>query len=397
MPNLPYRPPSNSARWREIVLLRRRLVSLKAQTRLLRHELARKYNPDQPRIPAGNADGGQWTSGGGGGDAALTGTDWIGDLGNALSSALNFGDVVADTSDEESWAFFQEATRPDGSLAERAIVNRDGSTIHSEFAAPDKPSDWDERHTVAVPEGGKTTFETTDRTQTIRDGGPDGEVVSRSTWTERGPEREATVQEARNPSRPGSPPLAETTINSALTLFSWLSARNKLDGLQAVAGFNAGDYAPSADAIDLSFVGQLREDEVDRACPRFQEVRSRTDAAVDAVGPRSGYPNPRDYGTAVHSNLKWQVENLGDPNFRAERSFLKSYYEGPRGEIPYGSPNSLRIHVYEKRDNGIVCVYDIKTGKSGLSPGRAAEIAGTVYKRFLGVRRIIVTEVRPRR
>ena len=59
MPNLPYRPSSDSARWREIVLLRRRLVSLKAQTRLLRHELARKYNPDQPRVPAGNADGGQ--------------------------------------------------------------------------------------------------------------------------------------------------------------------------------------------------------------------------------------------------------------------------------------------------------------------------------------------------
>jgi hypothetical protein len=28
--------------------------------------LARKYNPGQPRVPAGNTDGGQWTSGGGG-------------------------------------------------------------------------------------------------------------------------------------------------------------------------------------------------------------------------------------------------------------------------------------------------------------------------------------------
>lgn len=397
MPNLPQHSAHASARWREIVLLRRRLVSLKAQTRLLRHELARKYNPDQPRVPAGNADGGQWTSGGGGGDPTLIGTDFLGDLASAFSAALNFGDVVADTGGEESWAFFQDATRPDGSLAERAVVNRDGSAIHSEFAEPDRPSDWDERHTVTLPEGGKTTFETSGRTQTIRDGGPDGEVVSRSTWTERGPEREVTVQEARTPSRPSGAPLAETTITSALTLFNWLSARNKLDGLQAVASFNAGDYSPSADAIDLSFVGQLREDEVDRACPRFQEVRSRTDAAVDAVGPRSNFPSPREYGTAVHTNLKWQVENLSDPSFRAERSYLKSYYEGPREEIPYGSPNSLRIDVYEKRDNGIVCVYDIKTGKSGLSPGRAAEIARTVYRHFLGVRRIIVTEVRPRR
>src|SRR5207249_806609 len=27
---------------------------------------ARKYSPDQPRVPAGNSDGGQWTSGSGG-------------------------------------------------------------------------------------------------------------------------------------------------------------------------------------------------------------------------------------------------------------------------------------------------------------------------------------------
>jgi hypothetical protein len=58
MPNQPHRSSCDSARWREIVLLRRRLVSLKAQTRLLRHELARKYNPDQPRVPAGNTGGG---------------------------------------------------------------------------------------------------------------------------------------------------------------------------------------------------------------------------------------------------------------------------------------------------------------------------------------------------
>jgi hypothetical protein len=30
--------------------------------------LLQKYNPDQPRVPAGNRGGGQWTSGGGGVD-----------------------------------------------------------------------------------------------------------------------------------------------------------------------------------------------------------------------------------------------------------------------------------------------------------------------------------------
>jgi hypothetical protein len=30
------------------------------------YQYERKYSPDQPRVPAGNPDGGEWTSGGGG-------------------------------------------------------------------------------------------------------------------------------------------------------------------------------------------------------------------------------------------------------------------------------------------------------------------------------------------
>jgi hypothetical protein len=33
--------------------------------------LQRKFSPDQPRVPAGNPDGGQWTDGGGGIDTAF--------------------------------------------------------------------------------------------------------------------------------------------------------------------------------------------------------------------------------------------------------------------------------------------------------------------------------------
>ena len=43
--------------------LRWMLKDLKVELMLAR--LRRKYSPDQPRVPAGNRDGGQWTSGGG--------------------------------------------------------------------------------------------------------------------------------------------------------------------------------------------------------------------------------------------------------------------------------------------------------------------------------------------
>jgi hypothetical protein len=43
-------------------LIQLRIVELKAEYDALR----RKYSPSQPRVPAGNSDGGQWTNGGGG-------------------------------------------------------------------------------------------------------------------------------------------------------------------------------------------------------------------------------------------------------------------------------------------------------------------------------------------
>jgi hypothetical protein len=39
------------------------LAALRMQRALV--ILARKYNPDQPRVPAGSSDGGRWTDAGG--------------------------------------------------------------------------------------------------------------------------------------------------------------------------------------------------------------------------------------------------------------------------------------------------------------------------------------------
>jgi hypothetical protein len=47
------------------LLHRLRLIDIEAQHRLVQHRS--HYDPNQPRVPAGNPDGGQWTSVGGGG------------------------------------------------------------------------------------------------------------------------------------------------------------------------------------------------------------------------------------------------------------------------------------------------------------------------------------------
>jgi hypothetical protein len=50
---------------REVLRLRHDFAQLKLEYELRRFH--QKYSPDQPRVPAGNPDGGQWTSGGGSG------------------------------------------------------------------------------------------------------------------------------------------------------------------------------------------------------------------------------------------------------------------------------------------------------------------------------------------
>jgi len=121
-------------------------------------------------------------------------------------------------------------------------------------------------------------------------------------------------------------------------------------------------------------------------------VQERVDYAADVV-TREGntWWSATQHGTAVHENLKAQIKGLDDPNFVAETSYLKSVDAG------YGTRGSVRIEVLENVGNGIVCVYDIKTGRAGLSAARSAEIASEVHSRFELTQRIIVIETRPRK
>ena len=61
-----------------------RLRWLAAATRfelaLLRHDRALKYSPDQPRVPRGNPDGGQWTDGSGGNPVGSSRVRLAGDI-----------------------------------------------------------------------------------------------------------------------------------------------------------------------------------------------------------------------------------------------------------------------------------------------------------------------------
>ncbi len=342
------------------------LAYLRLRAAVLRLHL--KFNPNQPRD-----DHGRWTrpTGGGGGGGLL-----VGDPG---------GDTfVTDETGEESWASVASSYDGEGALSEQVISNRDGSEIQSEVNPPDSAG-WNERHTVTTPDGTRTVFERSGDTQTIRDGAT-GEALSAATWTRDGALPEATVQPVLAQGY-----AAEKTVEAAAYLFVWMSGQNSADQT-AVFSFNAREYEPGGTPDKAAiWVGQLSRDETDAACPRHAEVQERTDYAAD-VTTREGntWWSATRYGTAVHENLKEQIRGLGDPNFLAETSYIKSRDAG------YGERGSVRIDVLENVENGTVCVYDIKTGKSGLSVARSAEIASEVHSRFKLTQRIIVIETRPR-
>jgi hypothetical protein len=143
-------------------------------------DLGHHYDPNQPRVPAGHSDGGRWTRGGGG-------------MGRSTPQTAPNRTVTHDQTGEEAWKTVITNRRPDGSIAEQLVINRDGSAIHSQYAAPGTIG-WDERHTVITPDKQIVTFENSGLTQTVLDGR--GRPLSQTALTKNGPEPQAFVQPA---------------------------------------------------------------------------------------------------------------------------------------------------------------------------------------------------------
>lgn len=373
-----------SARGSELRTLRLRLLRLRRELRLIRREQRDfKYNPNQPRVPAGSSGGGQWTSGTGGG----------GGLAAGIPGLPGFGAAEGAAGGEAGWSSLGEGWNEDGTVFEQVVTDGNGTTIQSEYAAS-RAAGFDERQTVTSPDGRRTSFETTDNVQSIRHGGPDGELVARTIWTASGPEPDATIQPAY------SSQALSTIIGGGAALFNWQSPFNGSDDQHAVMGFNARDYRPgtsTSGALDLSFAGRITQEEAELACRRLPDVQMLADRAANAAGSPDLYPSRAVYGTDVHTRFAQFVKDLHDANFQAERSYLKERVEGVNSEeVPYGYPRSIRVDAYEYRQGGTLCVYDLKTGRADLSDRRAEILANAIRMGFGSIQRIIVIQVRPK-
>jgi hypothetical protein len=335
------------------------------------------YDPNQPRVPAGHSDGGQWTRTPGSG---------------APASARR--EAVVDRTKQETWGSYVNTYRSDGTLAERRVFNRDGSRIVSEFDVPGSPGDWEERHTVVLADGSKVTFQNSGDLQAIYDG--DGRLISATVWTEDGPQSLPVGQLAYAGVGVAArllPEVARAVTAAGLALFAWLLGRKDRDGT-AVFAFKAAKYEKSGPEgqAELRWVGYVKRDELKDVCKKLPYVQRYTDEAVEEVRKDEKYKGPASFGSRVHKVIADKVDEAGDPNFRAEVSAIKS-----RLEAKYGEKDSVRIDAYENhREISTVCVYDPKTGKRGLSLPRMTELAEAAFSLFKYVpQHFIVIEVRP--
>ncbi|MFG1461255.1 hypothetical protein V5F77_00015 [Xanthobacter sp. DSM 24535] len=361
------------------------LASLKFEVQLLRYGLALKagFSPAQPRVPAGNSDGGQWTDAGGSGGLAREPR------------------TVTRVSCSGEHARVDRSTyRADGSLAEQSVAQADGTLIVSRYAAPGDSPQWTDVHRVVLPDGTAGVFLNRGTTQEIYDG--DDRLLGQTVWTETGPQPQAIIQPAYV--APVVRAAAATTIELAAALYTWLSSRAALTGEQPVVAFTTREYAPGESPQMMpSYVGALTKEEVEKACRRLSDVQKYADDISSSLN-RSNFSTTASYGTAVHWALSDRIKAENNPNFGTEVSFLKTVEEvGARpirsqeDVIKYGKRGSIRIDVLEHASDQVTCVYDIKAGKRGLSASRSAEISRAVFARYPDTRTIIVTEIRPKK
>jgi hypothetical protein len=197
----------------------------------------------------------------------------------------------------------------------------------------------------------------------------------------------------------------QKALEAGIALFTWLSARNSRRQ-HAIIEFKAHEFQYAHDdapgsQFELRAVRLLTKEEVGEVCKQLETVQGLTDKAVSSTLLERSKMSPTQYGTAIHTHVSRAI-GKNDLNFKAEESLLKLQEEMKENGVvksakntEYGTKNSIRIDVFEKRDEQTVCVYDIKTGRSGLSPARRAAILAHVHGTYPSVTHIVIAEVRP--
>lgn len=321
--------------------LRIRLATLEARA---------NFNPGQPRVPAGNADGGRWTDSGG------------------------------------SWRLLRRERIAGGEKTTHAGPG--GVRIASERLTGSASGRIASRHFVQAPGGVSLVVENDrDGTQRIIDG--EGNLISASRWGRNGPEPLAIAEPAYFDDRPKTPKTGPGPRGGLLLLFDLFMNLGREDRIPAIGGkirdYRRGEGSSSA---PLTYVGELEKHEVEAICRRYPEVQAKLTEVAARLRPAND-KNPMHFGNLVHWEVANYINDLADRNFRAEVTDVG----GRPGQTRYRG--STFLDVYEVVSNELICVYDHKTGNAGLSPARWNRIRETAARMNPDAVRILIIELLP--
>jgi hypothetical protein len=306
-------------------------------------------------------------------------------------------------------ASIETLTRPDGSIAASSIDMVDGTSIRSVFQGASVSQ------LVSFPDGvdyQSLRFGTT-RDLTVRQGGETRLRVAQLRLFAPGalPPLVSPPVPAHRPAELTGPTVAEVTaapyaslIRGALELYNTAVAAPEPMGL------GAGELSvlaikiwqgtgTSADPIVTKET--LTAEQVAQTCKMLPDIQSWTNAAARTLAPMRMLSSPQKYGTAVHLAVNQTIEmlKLQFPtryyNIWSELSVLP---DGTTSAEPngasYGQKETTRLDVFERVDATTACVYDIKTGRRGLSMTRVAEFT-TRSINMGGLSTVFVVQVNP--
>jgi len=314
--------------------------------------------------------------------------------------------VVTDPA--QNIASIETLTRPDRSIAASTIGTVDGTGISAVFQGSSVSQ------LVSFPDG--ASYQSLRlgeaREITLRQ---DGETRLRVAWLRRAlapnllpPLPAPVLLPARDPSDPAGPTLVEITaapwatmLRGALELYNAAVAAPDAMGVgegdRSVVAFKIWTGGTNGEVVSLQ-QETLTQEQVAEVCEFLPDVQAQTNEAATENLPQRATMTPTEWGNLVHWAIYKRINGLKKSFPTAFANvFPEISIDGRRLEIDdprgpkYGQAGTSRLDVLEKVSATTYCVYDVKTGRSGLTLNRIKEI---LEKLPVGVL-VYIMEVRP--
>ena len=292
-------------------------------------------------------------------------------------------------------ASIETLTRPDGSIAASSIDMVDGTSVRSVFQGPSVSQ------LVSFPDGASYQSLRMGQAQelTVR---WDGETVLRVAQLRLFapgappplilPPPVSPVPGSREDALRAAFAVAPVafTVRAAVELYNAAVAQPQPmgedpDSLSVIAIKTW--QGVGADGSVVVTKESLTAEQVAQTCKKLPDVQDWTNAAARVLAPMRLIWSPQKYGTALHTAVHhgFTALKLQFPtryyNVWSELSVLPDGANSAEEEgAYYGEAGSTRLDVIERVDGTTVCVYDIKTGKRGLSMTRVLDLGSAGLK-----------------